>query len=322
MQNEEKKTCCSAKRSEILTVSKTSEQVAIAPAEKASVDQMVYLAGGAFQMGTEDKEGFPGDGEGPIREVVVEPFYIDPFAVTNAAFAKFVEETNYRTEAEVYGWSFVFYGFLSKETERTVQQTVAGTPWWAVVEGADWQHPEGPDSTIQNRMDHPVIHVSWHDAMAYCAWSGKRLPTEAEWEYAARGGLAQKLYPWGDELTPAGEHRCNIWQGVFPQENTAEDGFLGTAPVNAFAPNHYGLYNMVGNVWEWCADWFVRDSKQAEPPGPKSGWGKSMRGGSYLCHKSYCNRYRVAARSANTPDSSTGNMGFRCVVSAGEEVVD
>jgi formylglycine-generating enzyme required for sulfatase activity len=169
------------------------------------------------------------------------------------------------------------------------------------VSGAYWRHPEGPGSDLDGRWDHPVVHVSWHDAVAFCAWADLRLPTEAEWEYAARGGLDQARYPWGDELTPDGEHRCNIWQGRFPVRDTAEDGYSGTAPVNAFEPNGFGLYNVAGNVWEWCADWFDRAQQN-----------RAMRGGSYLCHESYCNRYRVAARTANSPDTSGGNIGFRC----------
>jgi formylglycine-generating enzyme required for sulfatase activity len=169
-----------------------------------------------------------------------------------------------------------------------------------------------------------VTHVSWNDAQAYVEWAGKRLPTEAEWEFAARGGLEEKQFPWGDELTPDGEHRCNIWQGDFPEHNTGEDGFLATAPVDTYEPNGYGLYNVSGNVWEWCADWFSPDYHTTEaynhdnPTGPDSGHQRVTRGGSYLCHRSWCNRYRVAARSKNTPDSPTGNIGFRCIVDSAE----
>jgi len=279
---------------------------------------MIYLSGGEFWMGTDSHEGFYADGEGPTRKVTVHPFYIDTYAVTNAQFSEFVSQTNYVTEAEKFGWSYVFHLLVSEETFKKVHKVPHGVPWWYVVEGADWSHPEGPDSCICDRMDHPVVHISWNDAMAYCDWAGKRLPTEAEWEYAARGGLEQKTYPWGDELTDQGEYQCNIWQGEFPHVNTKKDGYLGTAPVNTFSPNGFGLYNTVGNVWEWCADWFsphfhIKGPK-INPQGPPSGTAKVIKGGSYLCHKSYCNRYRVAARSSNTPDSSTWHMGFRCVV--------
>jgi formylglycine-generating enzyme required for sulfatase activity len=166
------------------------------------------------------------------------------------------------------------------------------------------------------------VHVSWNDAQAYCSWKGKRLPTEAEWERAARGGREGLRFPWGDDAVPDGRHRCNVWQGTFPTENTVEDGWLGTAPVDAFPPNDYGLYNVVGNVWEWCEDWFDATwhvaAPRDDPKGPPSGTSRVMRGGSYLCHPSYCYRFRVAARSSNTPDSSTGNLGFRCARDADE----
>ncbi|EMR05988.1 Serine/threonine-protein kinase pkn1 [Bhargavaea cecembensis DSE10] len=277
-------------------------------------EEMIYIPGGSFRMGAEDRESFLQDGEGPVREVTVDPFLIDPVAVTNESFCEFVRQTGYITDAEQFGWSFVFHLLVSDRTAETVTGSVPQAPWWLAVPGADWRHPEGPDSGIDNRMNHPAVHVSYRDALAYCNWAGKRLPTEAEWEFAARGGLESKKYPWGDELMPDGKHECNIWQGEFPLNNTASDGFTGTAPVQSYSPNGYGLYNMSGNVWEWCSDWFTeRRAGNQNPGGPEKGMAKVTKGGSYLCHDSYCNRYRVAARSSNTPDSSTGNTGFRCV---------
>jgi len=265
---------------------------------------MTRLPGGRFLMGSADKT-FPADGEGPVREVSVKPLWIDVHAVTNAEFASFVGATGYRTEAERFGWSFVFYAFLAADQPAT--RGVAAAPWWREVYGAKWDEPEGPGSHVAQRGDHPVVHVSWNDAVAYAGWVGKRLPTEAEWEYAARGGLEQKAFPWGDVLEPGGEHRCNVWQGSFPERNTAADGFTGTCPVDAYPANGFGLHNMAGNTWEWCCDWWDNQS---------SGAGKVMKGGSYLCHVSYCNRYRVAARTHSTPDSSTGHTGFRLVADA------
>ena len=284
-----------------------------------STKGMKRLPAATFLMGTEEETGFSADGEGPVREVTIGPFYIDETAVTNRQFAEFVKSTHYKTEAERFGWSFVFHNQVPRERARElVQDTVMDMQWWCKVEGAGWRRPEGPGSRITNRWKFPVTHLSWHDAEAYCQWAGKRLPTEAEWEYAARGGLVQKRYPWGDELTPGGKHRCNIWQGDFPYTDTAEDGYAGTAPADAFSPNRFGLYCMSGNVWEWCQDWWspdfhLQEESRENPPGPPDGDRKVMRGGSYLCHDSYCNRYRVAARTSNTPESSTGNMGIRCV---------
>jgi formylglycine-generating enzyme len=275
---------------------------------------MIELPGGAFLMGTDDGEGFAADGEGPVREVALGAFRLAAAAVTCSQFATFVKATGYVTEAETFGWSYVFADFLP--ADAPVRGEADGAPWRQAVDGADWGHPEGPGSSVATRQHHPVVHVSWNDAMAFCAWRGLRLPTEAEWEYAARGSLVQKRYPWGDELTPNGQHRCNIWQGEFPVRNTGEDGHLGTAPVKAYRPNGFGLFNMSGNVWEWCSDWFSPDfhldGPRVDPHGPAGGTSKVVRGGSYLCHASYCNRYRVAARSSNMPDSSTGNIGFRC----------
>jgi formylglycine-generating enzyme len=289
--------------------------VDIAHAESASTDGMVALKGGSFLMGTTDADGFPADGEGPVREVELNPFLIDPCSVSNSRFAEFVDATGYVTDAERYGWSFVFGGLLPDEFPDT--RGAAEAPWWRQVFGADWRHPEGPQSAVSERPDHPVVHLSWRDAGAFCAWAGLRLPTEAEWEYAARGGLVQKRFPWGDEREPGGEHRMNIWQGTFPSDNTLEDGFLGTCPVDHFPPNGYGLHNTSGNVWEWCSDWFSpthhRGAERTNPAGPPDGQARVTRGGSHLCHDSYCNRYRVGARYSNTAETSTGNMGFRCV---------
>ena len=259
---------------------------------------LLALPGGAFTMGSAEQR-YPTDGEGPPRSVPVAPFRIAAHAVSNDNFAAFAAATRYITTAEREGWSFVFAGLLPDDFLPT--RAVAAAPWWRQVPDAAWHRPEGRGSDLEGRGDHPVIHVSWLDARAYCRWVGGRLPAEAEWEYAARGGLDRVRYPWGDELTPGGEHRMNVFQGRFPDQDTGEDGYAGTAPVDAFAPNGYGLYNATGNVWEWCADRF----------GPSRPAERVMRGGSYLCHESYCWRYRCAARSANTPDSSAGNIGFR-----------
>jgi formylglycine-generating enzyme required for sulfatase activity len=275
---------------------------------------MIRLDGGRFLMGSEDKDAIAADGEGPVRPVMIDPFYLDRFPVTNQQFMGFIAATGYRTEAEKFGWSFVFAGHLREQ--MTADEHVKGLNWWWKIDGADWRHPEGPDTVIAHRENYPVVHVSWNDAEAYANWAGKRLPTEAEWEFAARGGLEQNRFPWGNELTPSGQHLCNIWQGEFPDHDAAEDGYSAPAPVDAFPPNAFGFYVITGNVWEWCSDWFSPDhhkmATRINPVGPVSGTSKAMRGGSYLCHASYCNRYRVAARTSNTPDSSTTNIGFRC----------
>ena len=282
----------------------------------AASHEDVVVPAGSFLMGDAFGEGYPGDGETPVHEVALEGFRIDATTVTNQMFAAFVDATGYRTEAEQYGSSAVVH-LLVQAPGEDVLGPAAGAPWWLNVRGADWAHPAGAASSWTERADHPVVHVSWHDAQAYCAWAGRRLPTEAEWEYAARGGLPGKRYAWGDELTPGGQHRCNKWQGTFPTHNTEEDGYLGTAPVKTFPANGYGLHEVAGNVWEWCSDWFLpkyyRTSPKDNPQGPTIGAGRVMRGGSYLCHESYCNRYRVAARTSNTPESSSGNCGFRTV---------
>ncbi|MCB0965683.1 MAG: formylglycine-generating enzyme family protein [Ilumatobacter sp.] len=264
-------------------------------------------------MGTDEHTRWPSDGEGPTRHVVLDGYAIGRCTVTNAEFAAFVDATGHETEAERFGTSFVFHLLLPDDFPPT--RGVVAAPWWREVEGADWRHPEGPQSDVAERMTHPVVHVSWNDAIAYCDWVGGRLPTEAEWERAARGGLEGHRYPWGDEFTPHGATMCNIFEGRFPDHNTADDGYVGTAPADAFPPNGYGLHNVAGNVWEWCADWFHRDTHRLDrghnPTGPPSGRTRVIRGGSYLCHDSYCDRYRVAARTSNEPTSTTGNLGFR-----------
>lgn len=252
-------------------------------------------------MGDDSEWAYPDDGESPVRSVEVAPFAMAACAVSNDDFGAFVADTGYRTDAEQHGWSFVFAGLLPDDFPDT--RGVAAAPWWRQVHGASWRHPEGPASTLDGRWDHPAVHLSRTDAEAWCDWAGLRLPTEAEWEYAARAGTAT-VWPWGDELAPGGQHRANTFQGVFPAVDTAEDGWAGTAPVDAFEPNAFGLWNVVGNVWEWTADPFV---SPADPSGERS----VIKGGSYLCHESYCRRYRPGARSGSTPDSSTGNLGFR-----------
>jgi formylglycine-generating enzyme len=311
--------CCTSSRAEVVRPA-SEESAATCPGIEPSRTKIPRRwstpIGGSFVMGSDDRR-FPDDGEGLPRRVTLSAFAIACHAVSNLQFGDFVRATGYTTDAERYGWSFVFGAFLTEETKRAIGSRAADTPWWVPVPHAYWAQPEGPPSTILDRLDHPVVHVSWNDAKAYCRWARTRLPTEAEWEMAARGGLEQTLYPWGDELTPAGEHCCNIWQGSFPDHNTAEDGYDGTAPVHAFRPNGFGLHNMAGNVWEWCEDYFspqyhcitaAENPLQDEPAA-----NRSLRGGSFLCHESYCNRYRVAARSSNTPDSSASNIGFRIV---------
>jgi formylglycine-generating enzyme required for sulfatase activity len=267
-------------------------------------------------IGDESEWSYAGDGEGPEHPVQLGEFRIDAHAVTNAQFAAFVEATSWRTEAESFGWSFVFGWLLPDDFPPT--RGVQAAPWWRQVEGADWSHPEGPQSDLADRGDHPVVHVSWNDALAYCAWSGTRLPTEAEWEVAARGGLVGQPFPWGDQLEPGGVEAMNTFHGEFPNGGMV-GAHLGTVPVDTYQPNGYGLFNMTGNVWEWCADWldvdYYASSPMVDPHGPTAGSFKAQRGGSYLCHESYCRRYRVSARFGSAPDSSTGNVGFRVVAS-------
>ncbi|GAB5568242.1 formylglycine-generating enzyme isoform X1 [Prionailurus iriomotensis] len=278
---------------------------------------MVLIPAGVFTMGTDDPQ-IKQDGEAPARRVAIDAFYMDAYEVSNAEFEKFVNSTGYLTEAEKFGDSFVFEGMLSEQVKTDIQQALLQLlPGGYLLKALTGDTQKDQTLLFDTVPDHPVLHVSWNDAVAYCTWAGKRLPTEAEWEYSCRGGLQNsvRLFPWGNKLQPKGQHYANIWQGEFPVTNTGEDGFRGTAPVDAFPPNGYGLYNIVGNAWEWTSDWWtVHHSveKTLNPKGPPSGKDRVKKGGSYMCHKSYCYRYRCAARSQNTPDSSASNLGFRC----------
>lgn len=284
------------------------------------VNEYIEIPEGVFTMGSEEvPASTQQDGESPARRVHIAGFYMQKYEVSNSEFATFVDVAGYVTEAENFGDSFVLENLLSEEVKVEITQAVKDAPWWLPVKGASWFQPEGKDSHVATRGDHPVVHVSWNDAVAFCEWNGGgRLPTEAEWEYAARGGLEGRLFPWGNNPNPKGEHWMNIWQGKFPVKNHLEDGFLATAPVDSYHPNKYGLFNMAGNVWEWAADWWTTSHSSdlaQNPQGPPSGNDKVKKGGSYMCHKDYCYRYRCSARSMNTPDSSASNLGFRCAKS-------
>ncbi len=257
------------------------------------------------------------DGEAPLKRVRLKSFLMDQTAVTNARFATFVAAAGYVTDAERLGNSFVFSHFLPAGSPPGI--AVAGVPWWRIVDGAHWSAPLGPGSGDAAQPDHPVVHVSWNDAQAFASWAGGRLPTESEWEHAARGGLGDVTFPWGErEPNDSDFFPCNIWQGRFPDLNFGLDGHIGTAPARSFEPNGYGLFNMVGNVWEFTSQPFkvrsLKKSVRAAQAG-KAGY-KLSKGGSFLCHASYCYRYRIAARTGTTPDSSTSHQGFRLVYDA------
>jgi formylglycine-generating enzyme required for sulfatase activity len=296
---------------------------------------MVWIPAGSFEMGSAEFDG-PGCPECichitnetlPIHTVELDGFWIDQTPVTNAQFKKFVDATGYVTQAEK--------PFNGKPAGSAVFAAPAEMPdlhdylkWWKYVEGADWRHPEGPGSSLYLCDDKPVVHVSWDDAQAYVKWAGKRLPTEAEFEYAARGGLSQKRYVWGDELNPDGKWLANIWQGRFPVHNTKEDGWYTTSPVRTFPANGYGLYDMSGNVWDWCSDWYrpdyYEDSPRKNPQGPAAGYDPAepdvpkrvQRGGSFLCSDSYCKGYMPGSRGKGEPSFCASHIGFRCVRSA------
>jgi formylglycine-generating enzyme len=245
------------------------------------------------------------DDERPQHRVTLTPLVIDATEVTNAEFSSFIAATGYRTDAERKGYSWVFK---------------RGMKDWEAVDGADWRHPLGPGSTIAELANHPVVHVSWNDAAAFAKWAGKRLPTEAEWEYAARGGRKGDVYPWGNQLAPQNKPLANYWQGTWPNDNKLEDGFYYISPVASFSPNGFGLYDMTGNVWEWTADFYDSDyykySPAKDPRGPVSGQMRVARGGSWFCSANYCGAYRVAFRGKSPQDSSFNNVGFRCAMDA------
>ncbi len=325
---------------------RTEAETLIVDEPAPAPEGMAWIPGGTFEMGNNDG---PPD-ESPRHSVSLDGFWMDATEVTNAQFQQFVDATGYVTIAETTPKREDFIDQLpdvsvipeenlvassicfNKEFDREALRTdFALWPYqvWQAVKGASWRHPEGPDSSIEDRMDHPVVHVAWDDVMAYCKWVGKRLPTEAEWEYAARGGLIGKTYPWGDERNPDGKWLHNIWQGEFPFENKVLDGHEITSPVGSFSPNGYGLHDMSGNAWEWCLDFYRPDyyakSPQRNPFGPKDSFDpqeprmakRVQRGGSFMCNANYCIGYRVAARMKGTPDSGAFHTGFRCVLTTG-----
>ena len=338
-----KKTCCTT------TIPKrfgnpTKKIENNTPTKVKNSEGMVWIPGGFFNMGADNKQGR--QDEFPKHNVKVSGFYMDSTEVTNAQFEKFVSETGYITTAEKdVDWDELkkqlptdtpipeaetlkaaSLVFVPTEGEVSLQDY---SQWWQWAHGANWKHPKGPESDIIGKENYPVVHISWDDANAYCKWAGKRLPTEAEWEFAARGGLKNAVYTWGNEKIDEGKTHCNYWQGSFPYKNETIDGFYGAAPVKTFAPNGYGLYDMAGNVWEWCADKynntyydsFKKISIADNPKGPEKSFDpdeplvskRVMRGGSYLCNESYCSGYRVSSRMKSSSDSSMEHLGFRCV---------
>lgn len=304
---------------------------------------MVLIKGGDFMMGGDNNQS--DKDEYPKHKVILDDFYLDAHEVTNAQFKAFVDATGYVTTAEKKpDWEELKKQLPPNTPKPDDSQLVASslvftppsTPvdlnnyslWWSWTPGANWKHPNGPNSDIKGKDNYPVVHISWDDAMAYCKWVGKRLPTEAEWEYAARGGLKNNIYPWGNQHITEGVVKANSWEGNFPYQNIKKDGFEGLAPIKSFAPNGYGLYDMAGNVWEWCNDWYRNDYYQTSnlgegiknPKGPSDSYDpdepytpkKVARGGSFMCNDSYCSGYRVARRMKSSYDSGLNNMGFRC----------
>ncbi|MAM11876.1 MAG: sulfatase modifying factor 1 (C-alpha-formyglycine- generating enzyme 1) [Rhizobiaceae bacterium] len=290
---------------------------AAAPSVAGERSNAIFIPGGRSHVGM-DNPVIPLDGEGPARSVKLNDYLLEAQTVTIGRFADFVAATGYVSEAERFGWSAVFAGLLPAETEVT--GNAPSTPWWVRVDGASWRQPEGPGSSVEDRLDHPVTQVSHADALAFAEWVGGRLPSEAEWERAAHGGVRGRKFTWGDEEPDDETVFCNIWQGTFPHTNTMADGYMATAPARSFAPNEGGFYNMAGNVWEWTADPFrirslSRHAKKRNADAAAAGE-RLLKGGSFLCHISYCYRYRIAARMALTPDSAASNVGFRVAYDA------
>jgi formylglycine-generating enzyme required for sulfatase activity len=318
----------------------------IEASKNTSTDGMVSIPAGAYMMGADDNQAAAD--EFPKHKVSVDAFLIDEHEVTNAEFAAFVNATHYVTTAEQKpNWEELKKQLPPNtpkpQDDKLVASSLVFTPpkqevdlnnyaqWWSWVQGANWRHPDGPNSTIKGKDNLPVVQVSWDDAMAYAKWTGKRLPTEAEWEWAARGGLLNNVYSWGNENLDLGKPKANTWEGNFPNLNTKRDGYYGVAPVKSYAPNGYGLYDMAGNVWEWCSDWYRNDYYKTtnktggvkNPKGPNTSYDpeepytpkKSLRGGSFMCNKSYCTGYRVSRRMKSSADSGSSNTGFRCVKS-------
>jgi formylglycine-generating enzyme required for sulfatase activity len=323
-----------------------SSTAGIVPGGDSSTSGMVMIPGGTFDMGGDNNQASAD--EYPKHKVKVDPFYIDQTEVTNAQFRVFIEATNYITTAERKpDWELLKASVPPGTPKPPDSMLVAASlvfqqtsgpvnlndfnQWWRWEKGADWKHPQGPNSTIDGKDNYPVVQVSWDDAQAYCKWTGKRLPTEAEWEFAARGGLLNNIYPWGNEPVNTGQPKTNSWEGKFPYLNELKDGYVKAAPVKTFAANGYGLYDMAGNVWEWCADWYDANYYKTDegktlinPKGPAKSYDpedvytqkRSLRGGSFLCNDSYCSGYRAARRMKSSPDTGLEHTGFRCVKEA------
>jgi formylglycine-generating enzyme len=328
-----------------LTACKQDTNQSQAQPKQSDTNGMVLIPGGTLKMGGDSPQADAN--EYPKHAVTITEFWMDETEVSNAQFAEFVKATGYKTVAErALDWEEMQKN-LPPGTPRphdsimqpgalvffpTTQPVPLNDPsrWWRWVPGANWIHPEGPNSHIKGKEDHPVVQIAWEDAAAYAKWAGKRLPTEAEWEWAARGGQEATIYPWGNDLPDAGAAKANFWQGMFPYQNSLKDGFLTTAPVRSFPANGYGLYNMAGNVWEWCADWYDYDyyknqaASQSNTQGPQQANNpympyqqeKVIRGGSFLCNDDYCSGYRNARRMGSSPDTGLNHTGFRCVRSS------